>query len=219
MSVRADLAGDELAVTFDDEGLIPAVVQDVHSGQVLTLAYMNEEALRRTLEGPDAWFYSRSRGELWHKGETSGNYLRVSSVALDCDGDALVVQVEATGPACHTGQAACFYTPLDTDSYRQADLEEKTGPGELQRLFSVIEDRRQHPAEGSYTASLFEAGLDRIAQKVVEEAGETAIASLRDDPDRLSEEIADLLYHSLVLMSEYGLHPSLVWRELRRRRK
>ncbi|MDA1258162.1 MAG: bifunctional phosphoribosyl-AMP cyclohydrolase/phosphoribosyl-ATP diphosphatase HisIE [Chloroflexi bacterium] len=205
-------------LTFDDRGLIPAIVQDARDGRVLTLAYMNAEALKRTVDGPDVWFYSRSRQELWHKGETSGNYLRVRSVSLDCDGDAIVVQVEPTGPACHTGEDSCFHTPLDAGELAQAETVERLGPGELASLFAVIEGRKANPPAGSYTAELFSDGIDRIAQKVVEEAGETAIAGVREDHERLSSEIADLLYHTLVLMAATDLPPDSVWSELRSRR-
>ncbi len=206
-------------VTFDDRGLAPAVVQDAASGRVLTLAYMDAEALRRTLEGPDVWFFSRSRNALWHKGETSGNYLRVRSVSLDCDGDAVVVQAEPAGPACHTGEESCFHKPLDAAAFDAGEVIERQGPGELQRLFGVIEARRQDPPLGSYTAELFAGGVDRIAQKVVEEAGETAIAAVRSGGERLASEVADLLYHTLVLMSATGVPPDAVWAELRARRR
>ena len=205
-------------ITFDDRGLIPAIVQDARDGRVLTLAYMDAEALRRTVGGPDVWFYSRSRQELWHKGETSGNYLRVRSVSLDCDGDAVVVTAEPTGPTCHTGEDSCFHTALGADELAQAESVERLGPGELARLFAVIQDRKANAPEGSYTAELFRDGVDRIAQKVVEEAGETAIAGVRENPERLSSEIADLLYHTLVLMAANELSPDAVWSELRSRR-
>ncbi|MDP6823723.1 MAG: bifunctional phosphoribosyl-AMP cyclohydrolase/phosphoribosyl-ATP diphosphatase HisIE [Dehalococcoidia bacterium] len=203
-------------LTFDDRGLIPAIVQDAGDGRVLTLAYMDAEALRRTIEGPDVWFYSRSRGELWHKGETSGNYLKVRSLSLDCDGDAVVVRADPVGPACHTGEASCFHSDLDAGTL--AGSVERTGPGEMARLFAVIEDRKSYPTEGSYTAELFRDGVDRIAQKVVEEAGETAIAGVRGDHERIASEVADMLYHTLVLMSATELSPDAVWTELRSRR-
>ncbi|MCH8234607.1 MAG: bifunctional phosphoribosyl-AMP cyclohydrolase/phosphoribosyl-ATP diphosphatase HisIE [Chloroflexi bacterium] len=205
-------------LTFDDRGLIPAIVRDVRDGRVLTLAYMNAEALRLTVKGPDVWFYSRSREELWHKGETSGNYLRVRSVSLDCDGDAVVVEAEPAGPVCHTGEDSCFHVALGVDELAQAESVQRLGPGELARLFAVIEDRKSNPPSGSYTAELFKDGVDRIAQKVVEEAGETAIAGVRGNPERIASEIADLLYHTLVLMSATGVSLDSVWSELRARR-
>ena len=201
-------------VRFNDRGLIPAIVQDDSTGDVLTLAYMNEEALQRTLDGPDVWFYSRSRASLWHKGETSGNFLKVKSVIEDCDADAVLVRADPTGPACHTGARSCFNEPVDTSSDASIDA----GPGIIDELFDVINDRKENPAEGSYTSSLFESGRERIAQKVIEEAGEWAIAGLGNDPERAAEEIGDLLYHTLVLMADAGIEPELVWKELRKRR-
>ncbi len=202
-------------VRFNDRGLIPAIVQDDSTGDVLTLAYMNEEALRRTLEGPDVWFFSRSRKSLWHKGETSGNFLKVKRVIEDCDGDALVVRADPTGPACHTGARSCFNDAIE----RTGDSSMDAGPGIIDELFDVIKDRQANPTEGSYTSSLFESGRERIAQKVIEEAGEWAIAGLGDDPERAAEEIGDLLYHTLVLMAAANVEPGLVWEELRKRRQ
>ena len=203
-------------VKFDDRGLVPAVVQDADDGTVLTLAYMNGEALQKTLEGPDTWFYSRSRRELWHKGETSGNFLKVESVTADCDGDALLVRVRPTGPACHTGERTCFHNPLEKDPEIG---ETEAGPGVLDELFDVIEKRKESAPEGSYTASLLEAGRERISQKVIEEAGEMALAGVGDDRDHLVREAADLLYHTLVLLSAAGVPSGRVWEELRSRRR
>lgn len=205
-------------VKFDDRGLIPAIVQDIATGQALTLGYMNEEALRRTLEGPDVWFYSRSRKALWHKGETSGNYLKVKEVIADCDGDALLVRVAPTGPACHTGKASCFHSPVNgtgavTESARS------TGPGVLAELADVIEQRKAAPQAGSYTSRLLAEGTPRVAQKVVEEAGEAAIAAVTEPGKRLASEMADLLYHSLVLLAATGVSLDEVWKELALRRK
>ena len=202
---------------------MPAIVQDADSGRVLTLAYMNKEALERTLKGPDVWFYSRSRQELWHKGETSGNYLKVHSAALDCDGDTILVQVKPTGPACHTGQESCFFTDIPgagTGASETPEAEYAVGPGVLTELAEVIEDRRRTPKNGSYTASLMEGGVERVAQKVVEEAGEVAIAAVGPEAaGRLGPEVADLLYHTLVLLSAAGVSPDAAWDELRARRK
>jgi len=210
-------------VRFNDRGLIPAIIQDADTGRVLTLAYMNEEALKRTLKGPDVWFYSRSRRELWHKGETSGNFLRVQSATLDCDGDAILVQVKPTGPACHTGSESCFFNEMHqvgTQAPKVPEAEYGSGPGVLSELSDVIEDRRRSPASGSYTASLLEGGVERVAQKVVEEAGEVAIAAVTNlEAARLAPEVADLFYHTLVLLSVAGISPDAVWGELRARRK
>lgn len=203
-------------VKFNDAGLIPAIVQDAETGAVLTLAYMNQEALEKTIEGPDVWFFSRSRNELWHKGETSGNYLKVVSVVEDCDADAMLVKVNPTGPACHTGETSCFLGHANPDI---GATETALGPGVLAELGAVIADRKRNPREGSYTTSLFEDGRERIAQKVIEEAGESAIAGLGNDPQRAAEELGDLLYHCLVLMEDAEIDPNLVWAELRERRK
>jgi len=200
-------------IRFDDRGLVPAVIQDAETGQVLTVAYMNASALQKTLEGPDVWFFSRSRRELWHKGETSGNFLKVREVTADCDHDALLVKVAPAGPACHTGEQSCFHNAVN-----DSEGESASGPAVLDELFDVIADRRAHPRAGSYTNSLFESGRKRIAQKVIEEAGEAALAGVDDEASRTAEEIADLLYHTLVLMADAGVEPALVWDELRKRR-
>ncbi len=203
-------------VRFNDRGLIPAVVQDAGTGEVLTLAYMNDEALQKTLAGPDVWFYSRSRRELWHKGSTSGNYLKVRSVIADCDGDAVLVKADPTGAACHTGEQSCFHRLLESPG---EDATADAGPGILEELFDVIEQRGKSPVEGSYTSSLFASGRERIAQKVIEEAGETALAGMVGDRERLAAELADLLYHCMVMLSASGASPDMVWKELRARRK
>ncbi len=202
---------------FDDKGLVPVVVQDASTGQVLTLAYMNDEALKRTLAGPDVWFYSRSRGTLWHKGETSGNFLRRREVIADCDSDAVLVKVEPTGPACHTGKTTCFHTPLG-DTHPPVSPPSSHGVGAIAELAEVIADRRANPTPGSYTSKLFADGTTRIAQKVVEEAGETALAAVTDKSS-LASEVADLLYHTIVLLESAGVPVDDVWQELGRRRK
>ena len=204
-------------VKFDDRGLIPAVVQDASTGEVLTLAYMNKEALRRTLAGPDVWFYSRSRAELWHKGETSGNFLRVKEVITDCDADAVLVKVEPTGPACHTGADSCFENPLaEPDSIKE--VEQSAGPGVLAELMDVIEQRKRDRPEGSYTTRLFDEGKPRIAQKVAEESAEVVIASLAGSPQETAGEASDLIYHLLVLLSASDVPIDQVWEQLRERR-
>ncbi|MBI2873005.1 MAG: bifunctional phosphoribosyl-AMP cyclohydrolase/phosphoribosyl-ATP diphosphatase HisIE [Chloroflexi bacterium] len=204
------------SVKLDPSGLVPAVCQDAKTGHVLTLAYMDADALRRTLEEREVWFYSRSRQELWHKGETSGNVLRLKAVSVDCDGDALLLQVEPAGPACHTGNQTCFFTPLEQEpGYERAEA----GPGILQELFAVIQSRKREMPTGSYTTRLFQEGRSRIAQKVIEEAGETALAAAQGDIAHLPAELADLLYHALVLLADAGLNPEEVWAELRKRRK
>ena len=206
-------------IQFDDRGLLAAIVQDADSGRVLMHAYMNKEALKRTLEGPDAWFYSRSRQELWHKGATSGNFLKVVEVQQDCDGDAIVVQVNPAGPACHTGAESCFDSGVLDAALLEADgSTEKLGPGVLQELLDVINQRVSEKPEGSYTVSLIEEGPGRVAQKVVEEAGETAIASVSQTHDDVANEMGDLLYHCMVLLASLKMPVDMVWEVLAKRR-
>ena len=203
-------------IKLNEQGLVPAIAQDADTGQVLMLGYMNPGSLKRTVEGVQVWFYSRSREDLWHKGEISGNYLNLKEAWLDCDGDTLLLKVKPDGPACHTGETSCFYTPLDgvPEEYEATE----TGPGILSELFAVIQDRQRDPPEGSYTAKLLQAGMGRIAQKVIEEAGETAIAAMQEDQEGLPKEVADLLYHTLVLLAASGVTPNQVWEELQSRR-
>ena len=203
-------------IKLNEQGLVPAIAQDADTGQVLMLGYMNPGSLKRTVDGVQVWFYSRSREDLWHKGEISGNYLNLKEAWLDCDGDTLLLKVKPDGPACHTGETSCFYTPLDgvPEEYEATE----TGPGILNELFAVIQDRQRDPPEGSYTTKLLQAGMGRIAQKVIEEAGETAIAAMQEDQEGLPKEVADLLYHTLVLLAASGVTPNQVWEELRNRR-
>ena len=206
-------------IQFDDRGLLAAIVQDTDSGRVLMHAYMNKEALKRTLEGPDAWFYSRSRQELWHKGETSGNFLRVTEVQHDCDGDAVVVKVNPVGPVCHTGSESCFDTAvLDSELFEADGSSKRLGSGVLQELLDVINQRVADRPEGSYTVQLIEEGPGRIAQKVVEEAAETAIASVSQTADEVANEMGDLLYHCMVLLASLKMPADRVWEVLAERR-
>ena len=206
-------------IQFDDRGLLAAIVQDADSGRVLMHAYMNEEALKRTLEGPDAWFYSRSRQELWQKGATSGNFLKVVEVEQDCDGDAIVVKVNPVGPACHTGSESCFDSGvLDAALFETDGSTEKLGPGVLQELLDVINQRVSEKPEGSYTVQLIEDGPGRVAQKVVEEAGETAIASVSLTHQDVADEMGDLLYHCMVLLASLKMPADQVWEVLAKRR-
>ena len=206
-----------MKLKLNQQGLIPAIAQDANTGQVLMLGYMNPGSLKRTVEGSQVWFYSRSREDLWHKGEISGNYLNLKEAWLDCDADTILLKVDPDGPTCHTGNTSCFFSPMDQlpDEYEATE----PGPGILDELFAVIRDRQQSPTEDSYTARLLEEGVGRVAQKVVEEAGEAAIAAAQADRENLPKEIADLLYHSLVLLAASGVSPQAVWEELRRRRK
>ena len=192
-------------VRFDEAGLVPVVAQDAATGDVLTLAYANREALEKTLATGEAHFYSRSRGELWRKGATSGNTQSVVEVRLDCDGDALLYRVEPSGPACHTGETTCFFTTLAGEGVGVAT----EGPDGValgtmvERLAGTIAQRHREMPQESYTAGLIRRGPERLAQKVGEEAVEVVIAALRDD--RLAEETADLVYHLLVLLEERGV--------------
>ncbi len=203
-------------IQLDEKGLVSAIVQDDATGKVLMLGYMNSESLERTLGGENVWFYSRSRSELWLKGETSGNFLKVKSLHLDCDGDAILVKADPIGPTCHTGEESCFFTPL-TEMTEAATRDR--GPGITDELFAVIQSRKDEMPEGSYTAALFEQGTPRIAQKVIEEAGETAIAGVMGDRDALASEAADMIYNTLVLLAAEGITPEEVWAKLRERRK
>jgi phosphoribosyl-ATP pyrophosphohydrolase/phosphoribosyl-AMP cyclohydrolase len=196
-------------IRFDERGLVPAIVQDAATREVLTLAYMNRESLARTLETKQTWFWSRSRNELWHKGATSGNTQQVISLALDCDRDAVIVLVNPAGPACHTGAVSCFDT--GTQAQNLGAL--------LDQLFDLIQSRERERPAGSYTTYLFEEGLDKILKKVGEESAETIIAAKNDDDSRLTAEAADLVYHLLVLLVARGVSLTSVAQELGRRRK
>lgn len=198
-------------VRFDERGLVPVVVQDARTREVLTLAYMNAESLRRTLEEGETWFWSRSRSELWHKGATSGHTQRVVEMRLDCDADALVVLVEPRGPACHTGAVSCFSGEgVGKGVHGIGDV--------LEELYEVVASRQREMPEGSYTTYLFEKGLNKILKKVGEEAAETIIAAKDEDAAALTAETADLVYHLLVLMVERGLTLEALGAELARRR-
>ena len=202
-------------IQFDDRGLIAAVVQDAATGDVLMVAHMNREALRRTIVGPHVWFYSRSRGELWEKGATSGNYLNVVDLSIDCDGDALLVKATPEGPACHTNEYSCFHREIHEDGETQNRL----GPGILQLLSELIHERAVEMPEGSYTTKLLGDGAARIAQKVIEEAGETGLAAAVGNSDEIASEMADLLYHCLVLLESTDVPIDEVWKELAKRRR
>jgi phosphoribosyl-ATP pyrophosphohydrolase/phosphoribosyl-AMP cyclohydrolase len=204
-------------VKLNAQGLVTAVCQDADSGKVLMVANMSPESIQRTFETGEMVFYSRTRQELWHKGETSGSYLHVKSAQVDCDGDVLLFQVKADGPACHTGAESCFFTPFEsTPTY---DRSIGTGAGVLDELFHTIRQRQKDLPDGSYTTTLFKSGTARIAQKVGEEGVETALAAATGDREHLPEEMADLFYHTLVLLADAGLTPDDVWKVLRDREK
>lgn len=197
MSRNDDAAADLRGLNYGPGGLIPVVIQDAASGQVLTLAWANEEAVRRTAETGQTWLWSRSRSELWHKGATSGNTQRVQAILADCDADSLVYQVVPAGPACHTGAESCF---------RPTEARTAAPPlGELlAHLRRVAEDRKATRPEGSYTTYLFEKGLDKICKKIGEEATEVVIALKNGEPGAIADETADLLYHLVVGLTASG---------------
>jgi phosphoribosyl-AMP cyclohydrolase / phosphoribosyl-ATP pyrophosphohydrolase len=195
-------------INFDERGLIPAIVQNAETREVLTLAYMNAESLARTLETRQTWFWSRSRKELWHKGETSGNTQQVVSVGLDCDRDAILILVNPAGPACHTGAVSCF------------DVAEAQRPDHLlEQLYQLIQTRERERPPGSYTTYLFNEGLDKILKKLGEESAETIIAAKNNDSQRLISEVSDLVYHLIVLLVARGISLEEVGKELTQRRK
>ncbi|MBO7700966.1 MAG: bifunctional phosphoribosyl-AMP cyclohydrolase/phosphoribosyl-ATP diphosphatase HisIE [Eubacteriaceae bacterium] len=198
---------DELK--FDEKGLIPAIVVDNMTGKVLTLAYMNRQSLGISLEKGLTCFWSRSRQELWLKGETSGNYQHIVSITADCDLDALVVRVEPDGPACHTGSFSCFTAPL----WHSDELEEFSS----ESLYELIKGRKTDPQEGSYTTYLFDKGLDKILKKVGEESTEVIIAAKGGDRKETIYEIADLYYHVMVLMADQGISCGEIMEELKQR--
>ncbi|MGN7386966.1 bifunctional phosphoribosyl-AMP cyclohydrolase/phosphoribosyl-ATP diphosphatase HisIE [Sporosarcina sp. SAFN-015] len=181
---------DELR--FDENGLIPAIVQNETTGEVLMLAYMNRKSIQKTLETKETWFYSRSRQELWNKGATSGNRQIVKRLSVDCDQDAILLHVEPVGPACHTGETTCFYT--------NGFEEDRSVRTVVHEIVDEIKERRVHPIEGSYTSYLFREGVDKVLKKIGEESTEVVIGAKNQDKDELTNELADLTYHTLVLM-------------------
>ncbi len=220
-------------MTFDEKGLAPAVVQHARTGEVLMLAFVNAEALRLTLETGEAHFFSRSRGALWRKGETSGNVLRVVEVRLDCDEDAVLVRAEPAGPTCHTGKPSCFFqggtfpSPLagqsPTSLPRLPDGSEAAGAPDgadaaiLERVFAVIEARKADPARRSYVRTLLDGGAGAIGAKLCEEAGELSRAIAAESDERVVAEAADVLFHLLVALGARDVAPSRVFAELSRR--
>lgn len=208
------------SLAWDERGLLPAVVQDARTGEVLTLAWMNRESLSRTLESGETWFWSRSRQALWHKGETSGNVQRVAALEADCDLDALVVRVTPAGPACHTGARTCFHRAVQgaISSGAASPTVESLGAA-LDGLLATIAQRKVDLPEGSYTTYLFRAGLNKVLKKVGEETTEVVIAAKEPDDEALAGEVADLLYHLSVMLAARGLPPEQVAKKLAERRK
>ena len=207
---------------FDADGLIPAIAQDAENGQVLMHAFMNAEALRLTLETGLAHYYSRSRQRLWRKGEESGHVQRVRAILYDCDEDTLLLKVDQTVAACHTGSRSCFFrelgnAPLESPDRRFEPDAVYSGLAILAELYGVILDRKSRPPEGSYVASLFAGGRDRILNKIVEESAEVLMASKAADRRQLIYEMADLWFHSLVLLADHDIRPEEITQELGRR--
>ncbi len=203
-------------IKFDEKGLVPAVVQDAADGRVLMLAYMNRESLEKTVETGKTWFFSRSRQRLWNKGETSGHYQQIKEILVDCDQDALVIKVDQTGPACHTGNQSCFFRMV-----KDGELTEYIQPATasiLDEVYAVVKDRMKNPKEGSYTNYLIDTGIDKILKKVGEECSETIIAAKNDDPSEIAPETSDLLYHLIVMIAERGMTMEDIYAELKHRR-
>lgn len=197
-------------LSFDSNGLITAVIQDVTTKEVLMVAYMNEESLHKTIETGQTWFFSRSRNELWHKGETSGNFQQVKGIRYDCDGDALLIEVEPLGPSCHTGERSCFYRSI---------VESEPNDSVISRLFETVRERKANPKAGSYTNYLFDKGIDKILKKVGEETSEVIIAAKNNSKEELIYETADLVYHMTVLLVNQGIDPIEISNELKKRVK
>ncbi len=199
-------------IKFDGQGLVPAVAQDFSTGEVLMLAYMNREALERTLSTGRAHYYSRSRKRLWMKGETSGNFQFVKGVFYDCDGDTVLLLVDQKGPACHTGERTCFFRSLT-----RAPGRPPAGPWILNDLFRVLLERKSAPPETSYVASLYSKGLERVLEKIDEESGELLDAAREKGGKEIVHETADLWFHTMVLLASRGIQPEEVFSELKRR--
>lgn len=208
------------AIKWDADGLVPAVVQDADSKEVLMMAYMNQESLRKSVETGFTWFWSRSRSELWNKGATSGNTQRITALHYDCDGDTLLVEAKSAGPACHTGERTCFYRTAavaDDTVLQAAEGSTMARFKVLAELEKLIAERDAERPEGAYTTYLFEKGIDKILKKVGEETAESIIAAKNGDNDELRYEVSDLIYHLLVLLRERKLPLDEVMQELERR--
>jgi len=198
-------------IRYNEQGLVPAIVQDYLDGTVLMMAWMNQESLQKTLDTGETWFWSRSRSQLWHKGESSGHLQYVRSLRYDCDNDTLLVSIEQVGDiACHTGERSCFH---------QVDGEKLPPPADtLSQVFGVICDRRDNPVESSYTCKLFAGGDNKILKKIGEESAEVVMACKDDDKDAIASEVADLLYHTLVALAHHKVELRDVYRKLQQRR-
>ncbi|MGI6004763.1 MAG: bifunctional phosphoribosyl-AMP cyclohydrolase/phosphoribosyl-ATP diphosphatase HisIE [Christensenellales bacterium] len=203
-------------IKWNEEGLAPAIAQDINTGAVVMMAWMNEQSLKQTIETGYATYYSRSREKLWKKGETSGHLQRVRGIYLDCDGDAILLKVDQTGAACHTGEYTCFFNEL-----WKAPEDKTTSQGSriVSLVADTVRDRYHHPVEGSYTNYLFEKGIDKILKKIGEESAEVIIAAKNNAPDEIRLEVADLIYHLTVMLTERGMGWEDVYAELESRYK
>ncbi|MGB5824073.1 MAG: bifunctional phosphoribosyl-AMP cyclohydrolase/phosphoribosyl-ATP diphosphatase HisIE [Proteocatella sp.] len=206
-------------IKFDANGLVPCICQDINTKEVLMLAYMNEESLRLTIEKKCAVYYSRSRNELWEKGQTSGNTQSVKSLTYDCDKDSVLIKVEQTGNACHTGAYSCFFNTEFDESREKVEADDPKETRIIKALYKQILDRKENPQEGSYTNYLFEKGIDKILKKVGEEAAETIIAAKNNSKEELIYEASDLVYHMLVLLANQGVVLEEIETELQKRVK
>ena len=203
-------------IKFDEKGLVPAIVQEYETGEVLMMAYMSRESLGKTLETGRSWFYSRSRGELWEKGATSGNTQEVKEISYDCDGDCLLLKVKQEGVSCHTGNKSCFYRKLweTEDSAKPANI------GEIvEKLYNKVGERKENPIPGSYTCYLLEKGIDKILKKIGEESTEVVIAAKNESKEEVIYEISDFIYHLTVLMNYLDVTYEDIAEELAKRSK
>ncbi len=204
-------------IRFDEHGLVPAVVQDWRDGAVLMVGYMTQESLNRTLQTGEVHFWSRSRRQLWKKGETSGHTLRCQRLFLDCDGDTLLVKAEPVGPTCHTDARTCFWTEVTSQGIATCQDGEEANGGLVDQLYAIALQRKHHPQDRSYVSSLMQGGPDRILKKVVEEAGEVALAVKNDNREEIIHEVADLLFHTIVALGYCDIPVMAVQRELGKR--
>jgi phosphoribosyl-AMP cyclohydrolase / phosphoribosyl-ATP pyrophosphohydrolase len=207
----------ELQLKFNEHGLLPAIIQDWLDGTVLMLGYMNQEAVAKTVATKTVHFWSRSRNKLWQKGETSGHMLQVKELFVDCDHDTILVKAQPVGPTCHTGERACFFTKLNEQGDMVQQSSRDAVGGILDNILRTIHDRRSNPQAGSYTSKLFEGGHDKILKKVAEEAGEVLLASKGGKKEELVYEVADLLFHTLVVLGYHEVSLQEVFQELGKR--
>lgn len=208
---------DSRRVTFDGQGLIPAVIQDWLDGTVLMVGHMNQQAVVKTLQTRSVHFWSRSRQKLWEKGETSGHFLRVKDLFVDCDRDTILVKAEPAGPTCHTGERTCFFSRLDEQGLVENATTKEAGGGILEGVLRTIDQRKNHPQPGSYTTKLFEGGHDKILKKVAEEAGEVLLASKGGKREEIIYEVADLFFHTLMVLGYHDIALQDIYQELGKR--